>query len=187
MFREERTRPAFQWKNLGNIEEGRPNLGVMTSVAAYRLMQYTMRDVMIQRYGVDQADAVLGEAGKLAGAEFCKNLLDTKRDLDGFVSELKEKMLKLNIGILQVEKIDLEKMELVLTVSEDLDCSGLPVTDETVCTYDEGFFAGILFAYLGKEFDVKEIDCWATGERTCRFRATVKQEERGWSSRTKHS
>lgn len=174
MFQEERKTPQFEWKNLGNIAEGRPNLGPLTSVAVYRLMQYTLRDVLIKRYGVEQADETLYEAGKVAGTAFCRNLLDTKRDLNGFIADLKEKLLNLNIGVLQVEKIDLEKMEFVLTVSEDLDCSGLPVTDETICTYDEGFIAGIFFTYTGKEFNVKEIDCWATGERTCRFRAIVK-------------
>ena len=174
MFREERKTTKFEWKQLGNIEEGRPHLGLMTSVAVYRLMQYTLRDVLIKRYGVVQADESLYEAGRLAGTEFCKNMLNCSLDLNGFVSDLKDKLIRQNVGILQVEKADLQKMELVLTVAEDLDCSGLPVTDETVCTYDEGFIAGILFNYLGKEFDVKEIDCWATGERTCRFRAVGK-------------
>jgi predicted hydrocarbon binding protein len=54
-------------------------------------------------------------------------------------------------------------------LSEDLDCSGLPIFGESVCDYDEGFIAGILEQYTGKKFLVKEVDCWATGDRTCRF------------------
>jgi len=80
----------------------------------------------------------------------------------------------MRIGVLRVEKADLEKMEFVLTVDEDLDCSGLPLVGETVCDYDEGFIAGVLDTYTGKSFDVKEIDCWASGERTCRFFAKLK-------------
>jgi predicted hydrocarbon binding protein len=45
------------------------------------------------------------------------------------------------------------------------------MTDEVVCTYDEGFIAGILERYTGKPFNVKEIDCWASGGRICRFHA----------------
>ena len=171
MFREERTDYQFKWKDLGNIEEGRPHLGTLMAVAVYRLMQYTLRDVLIKQYGVEQADHLLYDAGHLAGTEFCKNTLDVSRDMDGFIADLKEKLLDFNIGVLQVEKIDLAKMELILTVAEDLDCSGLPMSEETICTYDEGFIAGILFVYTGKNFDVKEIDCWASGERTCRFKA----------------
>jgi len=51
----------------------------------------------------------------------------------------------------------------------DLDCSGLPVSGETVCDYDEGFIAGIMHTYYGREFVAREIDCWASGGRICRF------------------
>jgi len=170
MFKEERSQSRFEWAQLGDIAVGRPNLGPLTSVAVYRLMQYTMRDVMIRRLGVEEANSVLYEAGRVAGQEFCRHLLDTEVGFDAFVSSLAERLIQLNIGILRVEVADLGRMEFTLTVSEDLDCSGLPVTEETVCNYDEGFIAGILHSYTGREFDVREIDCWATGERTCRFR-----------------
>jgi len=78
----------------------------------------------------------------------------------------------LGIGILRVEKADIEKKELILTVSEDLDCSGLPELDYEICTYDEGFIAALLESFSGIKFIVKEVDCWCTGDRTCRFMAT---------------
>jgi len=174
MFKEERNVSRFSWKDLGDIAVGRPNLGPLTSVAVYRLMQYTMRDVLITKFGVRQADEIMYEAGRVAGTEFCRNVLNAGLDFDSFIADLREKLIRLNVGVLWVEKADLEKMEFVLTVSEDLDCSGLPVSDESICTYDEGFIAGILNTYTGKEFDVKEVDCWATGERICRFRAMPK-------------
>ncbi len=52
MFREERDQSQFEWSMLGDLKEGRPNLGPMTHVAVYRLMQYTLRDVLIQQFGV---------------------------------------------------------------------------------------------------------------------------------------
>ena len=61
-------------------------------------------------------------------------------------------------------------MEFTLTIAEDLDCSGLPVSSETVCNYDEGFIKGILEAYTKREFSVTEINCWANGDRVCRFK-----------------
>ena len=54
-------------------------------------------------------------------------------------------------------------------MSEDVDCSGLPVTGKAVCNYDEGFIAGILKVYTDKDYLVEEIDCWSTGARVCRF------------------
>lgn len=166
----------FRWQDLGNIEEGRPNLGALMNVAVYRLMQYTLRDVLNRHLSVEKATEIFREAGELAGAEFCRNALDSSLPFNEFIADLQSKLLSLKIGILRVEKSDLDKMEFVMTVAEDLDCSGLPPADETVCEYDEGFIAGLLEAYTGREFDAREVDCWASGERTCRFNVTVKQK-----------
>ena len=47
----------------------------------------------------------------------------------------------------RVELADYERGFFVVTVAEDLDCSGIPVCSEEICTYDEGFIAGLLLAY----------------------------------------
>jgi len=159
----------FEWKDLGDLELGRPNLGTSTHVSVYRLMQYTMRSVLNKEFGNLKADKLFYEAGFVAGTEFCKNLLDTQLEFYDFVAQLQKRLKDLKIGILRVEKSDLGKMSFVVTMAEDLDCSGLPITNETVCDYDEGFIAGIYKQYLGLDFDVKEIDCWSMGDRICRF------------------
>ncbi len=159
----------FNWADLGDLAEGRPNLGTETSVAAYRLMQYTFKDVFSKSIGKQRTVELFIQAGLLAGKEFCKNVLDTNLPFDKFIADLKDKLVALKIGILRIEEADLDTLQFVLTVSEDLDCSGLPIFGESVCDYDEGFIAGILEQYTGKHFLVKEVDCWATGDRTCRF------------------
>ena len=75
------------------------------------------------------------------------------------------------MNILRIEQADLEKMAFTLTLAEDLDCSGLPVSDETICRYDEGFLSGLFSEYTGKNFSAKEVDCWCSGNRVCRFEA----------------
>jgi len=165
----------FRWEQLGDIELGRPNLGSRTYVAVYRLMQYTMRAVLVKEYGEEQTRALLIQAGRLAGSEFCRNVLDTSLPLNQFVAQMHAKLLEFSIGVLKVEKANPETMNLVVTVSEDLDCSGLPVQGTTVCDYDEGFIEGIFNVYTGRDFSVKEIDCWSTGERTCRFTVRPRQ------------
>lgn len=165
---------SFKWADLGDINLGRPNLGNSTHVAVYRLMQYSLRSVLNNQLGGQAAAELFYNAGFLAGREFCGNMLDTSLDFSEFVAQLQNTLKELNIGILRIEKTDLEKLELTLVVTEDLDCSGLPITDETVCYYDEGFIAGILNVYTGKTFQVKEIDCWSKGDRVCRFEAKLK-------------
>ena len=165
-------RPSkFTWENLGDINVGRGNLGLDMPVAIYRLLQYTMKDILSREYGDETTADILRAAGHLAGTHFADNVLDLSGDFDHFIANLQKNLVEMKIGILRIEKSDLDSMNFTLTVSEDLDCSGLPVTDETVCDYDEGFIAGIMERYTGKPFDVKEVDCWASGDRTCRFEA----------------
>jgi predicted hydrocarbon binding protein len=171
MFKEERNHTAFQWKDLGDIHEGRPNLGLSAPVLAYRLLQYTLRDVLICEAGVDKANDILNKSGRLAGTHFCRNLLNCELGFNEFIAQLQRVLKEQTIGILRIEEADTENMRFTLTVAEDLDCSGLPFTDEVVCHYDEGFIAGIFETYTGKRFSVREIDCWASGERVCRFDA----------------
>ena len=169
MFREERDYSRFSWDDLGDIRTGRPNLGLAAPVLAYRLLQYTLRDVLIEELGTAKADAIIIRAGRLAGAQFCRNLLDTCLGFNEFIAQLQAVLREQAIGVLRVEKADLDTMHFTLTVEEDLDCSGLPPTDEVVCQYDEGFIAGILEEYTGQPFLAKEINCWASGDRVCRF------------------
>lgn len=173
MFKEERDCNKFSWENLGDISIGRPNLGQMAPVLVYRLFQYTLRDVLITEFEVKTADEIFFKAGKLAGEHFCRNLLSVDLKLDEFVAQLQKTLKDLKIGVLRVEKLDIDTLDMTLTVAEDLDCSGLPISEETICTYDEGFIAGILNTYTGKEFSVKEVDCWASGDRVCRFAVNV--------------
>jgi predicted hydrocarbon binding protein len=176
MFAENRRTSKFAWEDLGDIEKGRPNLGLFVPVLAYRLLEYTFRDVLISEFGVEKANDLIIKAGRLAGYHFCVNMLNRALDFNGFIAELQSKLKELKIGILRVETVDLEHKEMTLTVAEDLDCSGLPFTDEVVCQYDEGFIAGLLEAYTGDQFVAKEIDCWASGERVCRFDVRQQKE-----------
>jgi predicted hydrocarbon binding protein len=171
VFKEEREESKFEWCMLGEVDEGRPNLGLTTDVSVYRLMQYTLRDVLIKDFGTETADRIFYEAGEVAGRAFYDNLVTKKDSFNAFIEDLQRLLKELKIGILRVEKSDLEKMNFTLTVAEDLDCSGLPVCDETICTYDEGFISGLLSAHTGGRFKVKEIDCWCSGDRVCRFEA----------------
>ena len=161
---------AFTWNQLGDINIGRGNLGENMPVIVYRLMQYTLLDVLSKGLGLDEANDFFRSAGYLAGTEFSKNVLNINLDFNSFISHLQETLKTLKIGILRMEATNLETGEVVLTIGEDLDCSGLPVTNENLCVYDEGFLAGILEFYTGKKYKVEEVDCWASGDRVCRFK-----------------
>lgn len=161
----------FDWGLLGNLHEGRPNLGLYTRLELYRLMQFTFRDVLERKYGTEAADEIFYAAGRMAGKAFYDQLIGPVDDFDVLVRRLQEAFHEMKLGILRVEQADLATGQFVFTVSEDVDCSGMPELDFEICVYDEGFIAALMESYTGRGFKVKEIDCWCTGDRTCRFKA----------------
>jgi hypothetical protein len=170
IFERDESAKKFQWANLGDVKKGRGDLGEEMPVVVYRLMQFTLLDALSESYGLEEANNQLRRAGFYAGIEFANNLLDLTLDFNSFISHLQEQLKLLKIGKLRMECFNSDNGDIVLTVAEDLDCSGLPVTYENVCVYDEGFLAGILKTYTKKEYDVREINCWANGDRVCRFK-----------------
>ena len=165
---------TFSWDGLGDIKEGRGDLGEEMPVLVYRLALYTMLDVLTKEFGSKQANKYFRKAGHLAGTEFSRNMLDLGVDFNAFIANLQTALADLKVGILRVEQLNEVNGDISLTVAQDLDCSGLPVTNEVVCNYDEGFVSGILEVYTGKKYRVREVDCWASGDRVCRFKGTIK-------------
>ncbi|HCD43087.1 MAG TPA: 4-vinyl reductase, partial [Lachnoclostridium sp.] len=115
----------FTWECLGNIDEGRKHLGSDVPVLVYRLLQYTLKDVLAREYDEETASRLYWTAGHLAGKELAKNVLDLSGDFDFFIANLTNKLKELKIGILRLERVDMDLLSFTLTVSEDLDCSGL--------------------------------------------------------------
>ena len=157
--------------NVDTVPEITPKMGDMINLIPYRMLQYTVRDVAEQKIGTEACDQLFYEAGDVAGHFFFDNFMAEFKDLplNGFIGELQRILKELGVGILRVEKADAEAGNFTLTVSEDLDCSGLPDLGIVVCNYDEGFIAGIFYKFTGVVFKVKEVDCWCSGDRTCRF------------------
>ncbi|MDR1909781.1 MAG: 4-vinyl reductase [Spirochaetaceae bacterium] len=165
----------FVWEDTvgADMALSRPNLGPTMRVEAYRLFQFTLRDILEQHYGTETADDLFREAGVLSGKSFFERYLAGAKSLGELSARIQNAFDELGIGIFRVESADSGDGRFIFTVDEDLDCSGLPDTREVVCVYDEGFIQGILECFTGKGFSVREIDCWCTGARTCRFEAKV--------------
>lgn len=169
----------FNWDVIASdMGEARPRLGDSTTVEVYRLFQFTIRDILEARYGTEAADDIFRQAGTLAGGAFFEKYCRGAAGLDDLVKLIQDIFRDKGIGIVRFEKTDTDKMDFQLTVDEDLDCSGLPDTSEQICVYDEGFIKGILDAFTGGDFTVREVDCWSSGARTCRFRASLNARER---------
>lgn len=172
IFLAEKKETAFE-DYLHYDKESRENLGADIPVLVYRMLEYSLKEELIQRFGKEVQVDIFRKAGYRSGTYFAQNCLNLNQSLDAFVAELQKRLEEMKIGVLRIEQVDEESGRIILTVSEDADCSGLPVLGETVCNYDEGFISGILSVYSGKKYEAVEVDCWATGDRVCRFRAEI--------------
>jgi predicted hydrocarbon binding protein len=143
-------------------------------VETYRLLHFTLQDILELHCGTEQADALFREAGSLAGRSFFNRYLSDVPDVPSLTRRIQDVFYELGMGIFRVETADSQGEHYIFTLAEDVSCSGLPDIADVTCGYDEGFIQGVLEAFSGKSFDVKEIDCWCTGSRTCRFEAKGK-------------
>ncbi|MDY3766613.1 MAG: 4-vinyl reductase [Lachnospiraceae bacterium] len=153
----------------------RGNLGGQVPVMIYRLLEYSIREQLVEQYSKEEQIQIFRKAGYRAGVYFAEHFLDLSLPFSEFIAHLQACFQELKVGILRIEKFDRETGKMILTISEDVDCSGLPMLGETVCNYDEGILSGILTSYTKKDYNAIEIDCWATGDRVCRFQAETKE------------
>lgn len=151
----------------------RDALGEDIPMVIYRLMEYSLREQLSEQFGDAFQIQIFRSAGFRAGTYFTEEFLDVSLPFPAFIAALQMKMKELKIGVLNIESIDEIDGEIVLTVADDADCSGMPVLGETVCNYDEGFLSGILSTYFGKVYQAEEMDCWAKGDKICRFHLVV--------------
>ena len=49
----------FEWDKLGNIKKGREHLGEEMPVLVYRLLEYSMNDVLFKNFGIEKTDEIL--------------------------------------------------------------------------------------------------------------------------------
>nr|AXS01278.1 4-vinyl reductase, 4VR [uncultured bacterium] len=172
---ENKRKYKFDWDNTvgADLNQARPNIGPFTRIEVYRLFQFTLRDVLEERFGTETADTLFREAGVMAGKAFYEKFLKEATNTSSLASKIQDYFNALGMGIFRVELAADDSSRFIFTVDEDLDCSGLPDTSDVVCVYDEGFIKGVLDSFSGKSFNVREIDCWCTGARTCRFEAKI--------------
>lgn len=158
----------FNTDLLGDIEDGRKNLGETMPVVVYRILEYAMGEALAARFGDETCTELFRDGGRIAGRIFYEMYLSQAKTVNDLFSKWQAIFSHMKMGIVRVESLQ-ETGDAILTMSEDLSCSGLPVIGETVCHYDEGFIEGLMNAFSGKHYEATEIDCWAKGGRVCRF------------------
>ncbi|NOZ77013.1 MAG: ArsR family transcriptional regulator [Euryarchaeota archaeon] len=88
-------------------------------------------------------------------------------DLEGLMEEVAAFWKEQGLGTVTV----LEWEPLTFLVTDCYECSNMPDVGRTLCAFDEGILEAIFLARLGKEYRVKELECWGTGYTHCKYLA----------------
>ena len=73
---------------------------------------------------------------------------------------------------MHLEDYDPYTGDIILTISQDLESSGMSLADEKTYVYNEGFIAGILDKYTGKHYNVRKTE-YSETKCLCRFGGAV--------------
>lgn len=68
------------------IGHGRENLGTELPVAVYRMLEYSFREELAERFGKEEQIRIFRAAGYRAGVFFAQNHLDLSQEFSAFVA-----------------------------------------------------------------------------------------------------
>jgi predicted hydrocarbon binding protein len=148
-------------------------MGNTVGLEMFRILRTSMVGLIAFRMGEKEAVEAIYMAGKAVGGEIGRTFLPEVKDLNEFVTKVKDILSDLKVGILKVVSADTAKGKFVIAVDECASCSGTPVIGQPICNFEGGIIAGLLKYFLKKEVKVVEVKCWALGDKTCEFEVTV--------------
>jgi uncharacterized protein len=88
-------------------------------------------------------------------------------DLNKYLGLVRDVALKLSLGLVVPEKIDLGEGRLVLRVDECVSCAGIVSASAPICHFEAGMVGGLVRAFAGRDARAIETRCNAVGDRTC--------------------
>ncbi len=105
-----------------------------------------------------------GLRGGIHAAKYFRSIMPL--DNNNFASILAELYRAVGWGILEID-CDPETFEGKIIVRDSFIADVYGETDQPVCAYMSGYFAGYLTEYSGKNIRVREVSCKATGHEVC--------------------
>ena len=111
-------------------------------------------------FGLDIHPA-LKEIGRDAGKKIAEGF--ESEDIYELLSEIGEFWSTNKLG--EIEVLD----ERTILVKDCFDCCNMPDLGTTFCSLDEGMIEGIIKSKLDVDVDVKETECFGTGDEHCKF------------------
>lgn len=146
----------------------RKNLGAMVPIQLFQALRLIGIGSSIEHMVGDGAKALVYQAGQSLGDTLGKAVLpQAEGDLKNYVALIRKVCLKLSIGQVVVEKVDLTDNLLVLRVDECVSCAGISQVPAPICQFEAGMVGGIVRTFLNANVKAIETRCNAVGDNTC--------------------
>jgi uncharacterized protein len=127
----------------------------------FRLIFHTLR-ISLLTQGVD-IDPILHEAGLKVGEALYEKVKDP--DMANFLGNIADFWETHSLGSVEVKNLN----PLTISVQDCFECSGLPYLGRPACAFDSGILESLFSLYNEEEAKVKETECYALGDKACRF------------------
>ncbi len=127
----------------------------------FRLIFHTLR-ISLLTQGVD-IDPILHEAGLKVGEALYEKVKDPNMEI--FLGNIASFWETHSLGSVEVKTLN----PLTISVQDCFECSGLPYLGRPACAFDSGILESLFSLYKEEEAKVKETECYALGDKACRF------------------
>ncbi|MHA1521787.1 MAG: V4R domain-containing protein [Promethearchaeota archaeon] len=114
---------------------------------------------------IPEAETIHFAVGQTLGKNF-ENMFISKEE--GALMEELTEFWKQN-GFGHIDELKFGTDTITFNVYECFECSHLPVLGHPVCKLDEGFLTTLFESKFQKLYEVKELECFATGKDYCKF------------------
>lgn len=143
---------------------------VIQSEDPFKFYKYIFRTlrVSLMEEGVN-IDPILHNAGFKVGQTFNDQL---KSQVTGnLLQNISQFWEKNQLGRIEVES----KTPLTIRVYDCYECETLPIIGRPACAFDSGILTSLFSQHFKKEMEVKEIKCYAQGDKYCGFKINETQ------------
>ena len=154
--------------------ENRVSLGGKVPIRLFQALRLVGMGTSINEMVGDGANAMVYRSGQDLGMAL-GGALAPKADgnLDNYVDLVAGACKHLSIGVVHVEKVDLDNGELSIRVDECVSCAGISGVQKPICNFEAGLVGGIVRAFVKVPVKAVETRCNAVGDSTCGIDLTI--------------
>lgn len=159
---------------LGDILAGkedvlnRAELGPRVPIRLFQALRLVGMGTAIESMVGDGSNALVYQSGSQLGRALGDALAPkAEGSLDNYVSLVHGACKHLSIGVVAVDKVDLDAGEIFVRVGECVSCAGITGAQRPICNFEAGLVGGLIRGFTKGPVKALETKCNAVGDAFC--------------------